>query len=117
IFPNPGNIYLHHTPTPQLFKRDRRDFSHGCIRVEAPASLAELVLRGQAGWDRAAVDAAMHGTRTRRVELDRPVTVLILYATVVADEDGTVHFYPDLYGHDAALARALRRPSAAPGAP
>ncbi|HEX6630859.1 MAG TPA: L,D-transpeptidase family protein [Gemmatimonadaceae bacterium] len=107
LFPNPYNVYLHGTPAQQLFGRARRDFSHGCIRVAEPVSLAEAVLRGQDGWDRAAIEAAMQGTRTQRVDLERPVTVFVLYATVVADDDGTVHFHPDLYGHDAALARVL----------
>jgi murein L,D-transpeptidase YcbB/YkuD len=52
VFPNADNIYLHHTPTAQLFKRDRRDFSHGCIRVEAPADLAEFVFAGEPEWTR-----------------------------------------------------------------
>lgn len=114
VFPNPYNVYLHGTPAQSLFERARRDFSHGCIRVEEPTTLAEVVLRGQPGWDRAAIERAMHGTRTRRVDLERPVTVFVLYATVAVDEDGTLHFYPDLYGHDAALARALGTGGAAP---
>jgi hypothetical protein len=51
VFPNADNIYLHHTPTPKLFQRDRRDFSHGCIRVEQPVELAKFVLAGQPEWD------------------------------------------------------------------
>lgn len=109
VFPNAHNVYLHGTPEQELFARARRDFSHGCIRVEDPAALAALVLRGQAGWDRAAIDSAMHGTRTRRVTLQRPVEVFILYATAVVDWNGVISFYPDLYGHDAALARTLAR--------
>ncbi|MEO8407384.1 MAG: L,D-transpeptidase family protein, partial [Oxalobacteraceae bacterium] len=50
IFPNNDNIYLHHTPAVQLFKRDRRDFSHGCIRVEDPVALAKFVLQDQPEW-------------------------------------------------------------------
>ena len=110
VFPNDYDVYLHGTPATALFARSRRDFSHGCIRVEDPAALAELVLRGQPGWDRAAIDSAMHGDRTIRVDVARPVTVFILYSTVVARDAGTVYFYPDLYGHDARLARALARP-------
>ncbi|MBV9880701.1 MAG: L,D-transpeptidase family protein [Gemmatirosa sp.] len=107
VFPNAYNVYLHGTPARQLFAQTRRDFSHGCIRVEDPAALAELVLRGQAGWDRAAVDAAMRGGPTRRVAIERPLGVFVLYATVMPGDDGVVHFYPDIYGHDAALERAL----------
>jgi murein L,D-transpeptidase YcbB/YkuD len=107
VFPNAYNVYLHGTPAQELFAATRRDFSHGCIRVEDPTALAELVLRGQPGWDRAAIEAAMQGTRTLRVKLDRPVAVYVLYATVTVGGDGTVRFYPDLYGRDAALERAL----------
>lgn len=111
LFPNSHNVYLHGTPSRGLFANVRRDFSHGCIRVQDPAALAELVLRGQAAWDRGAIDAAMAGTRTRRIQVAKPVGVFILYATVVADGD-VLRFYPDIYGHDAALQRALDAPVA-----
>jgi murein L,D-transpeptidase YcbB/YkuD len=110
IFPNVYNVYLHGTPARELFAHVRRDFSHGCIRVSDPAALATFVLEGQDDWDRPRIEAAMHGTRTFQVTLARPLPVYILYATVVATDDGTVFFYPDLYGHDAALARALGAP-------
>jgi murein L,D-transpeptidase YcbB/YkuD len=108
VFPNAYNVYLHGTPAQELFARTRRDFSHGCIRVEDPTTLAELVLREQDGWDWSSIDSAMSGTRTRRVNIDRPVEVLIFYATAVVNEAGVPLFYPDLYGHDAALEKALR---------
>ena len=110
VFPNSHNVYLHGTPAPELFARTRRDFSHGCIRIADPAALAELVLRDQPEWNRAAIDSAMRGDRTIHVPLAQPVAVFILYATTVAQPDGSVAFYPDLYRHDAALARALARP-------
>ncbi|HET7458291.1 MAG TPA: L,D-transpeptidase family protein [Gemmatimonadaceae bacterium] len=108
VFPNSYNVYLHGTPATQLFAETRRDFSHGCIRVEDPLALAEWVLRGQPGWDRAAVEAAAReGAPTRRVKLARPVAVYVLYVTVARAPDGKVHFYSDLYGRDASLERAL----------
>lgn len=107
VFPNSYNVYMHGTPAQELFERTRRDFSHGCIRVEDPPALAALVLRGQPGWDAAAIDRAMHGTRTLHVPIARPLGVFVLYATTVVGDDGTVYFYPDLYGRDAQLARAL----------
>ena len=109
VFPNDYNVYMHGTPAGELFAQTRRDFSHGCIRVEDPAALAELVLRDQAPWDRAAIEAAMHGERTIRLDVERPVTVYTLYATAVARDSATIFFYPDIYGHDARLARALER--------
>jgi L,D-transpeptidase YcbB len=107
VFPNDHNVYLHGTPAQELFARTRRDFSHGCIRIANPVALAELVLRDQGGWDRGAIDSAMTGDRTIHVRVAEPVAVFILYATAVARADGSVSFYPDLYRHDAALARAL----------
>jgi murein L,D-transpeptidase YcbB/YkuD len=66
------------------------------------------VLRGQSGWDRGAIDAAVEAGRTRRIAIDRPISVFVLYQTAVVDENDVVHFYGDLYGHDAALSRRLR---------
>jgi len=111
VFPNRYSVYMHGTPLQELFASSRRDFSHGCIRVEEPNDLAELVLRGQAGWDREAIDSVARGTRTVHVPIARPVTVLVLYATAVTTDGGTVSFYPDLYRHDAALERALGLPA------
>jgi murein L,D-transpeptidase YcbB/YkuD len=108
LFPNRYNVYLHGTPAPELFARSRRDFSHGCIRLEDPAALARWALDGQAGWDSSAVATAMTtGRQSRRVRLARPVQVYMLYATAVAEDDGSVRFHSDIYGHDATLLRAL----------
>ena len=115
VFPNRYNVYMHGTPAQELFAKSRRDFSHGCIRVEDPTALAEAVFRGEAEWDRGAIERAMAGTRTRRIPLARPVAVYVLYATAVVDDAGSPMFLPDLYGRDAELARALRlTPVAAP---
>ncbi len=107
VFPNEHDVYLHGTPSQELFARPRRDFSHGCIRVEDPVALAEWVLRDQPAWSADAIRAAMNGPQTRRVELVRPIPVLIVYGTAVVSEDGEVQFLDDVYGHDAALERAL----------
>jgi len=109
VFPNAYNVYLHDTPTRSLFSETQRDFSHGCIRVQEPLALAEVVLRGQDGWNRISIDSAMHGTRTLRITVARPLAVYILYQTAVVAADGTARFYNDLYGHDATLARTLAR--------
>lgn len=107
IFPNHYNVYLHATPELGLFARPRRDFSHGCIRVEDPVTLAAWVLRNNPGWDEDRIRAAMTGGRTFRVNLVKPIPVLILYATAVVTPDGVVHFFNDVYGHDATLAQEL----------
>ncbi|UCG76117.1 MAG: L,D-transpeptidase family protein [Gemmatimonadota bacterium] len=108
IFPNNAAVYLHDTPATQLFQRSRRDFSHGCIRVENPIGLAEFVLSGEPGdWTRDRIVGAMNGQRLTRVVLTRAIPVIIFYTTVFVTTDGTVTFYDDIYGHDRTLAGAL----------
>jgi murein L,D-transpeptidase YcbB/YkuD len=109
IFPNSSNVYMHDTPAQEFFAKSRRDFSHGCIRLEKPADLAVWVLQGNPGWDMDRVRATMNGTPNLQVNLAHPIPVLILYGTVIVTEDGTVHFYDDIYGHDAALEKALAK--------
>jgi murein L,D-transpeptidase YcbB/YkuD len=112
IFPNSNNVYLHSTPAQQLFSQSRRDFSHGCIRLEHPAELAAFLLRNQDNgkWTEAAVQQAMDsGLDSKTVNLDTTVPVLILYVTAVVDEDGSVHFFDDIYGHDRKLDAVLAK--------
>ena len=111
IFPNNNHVYMHDTPAAGLFARDRRDFSHGCIRVADPAALATWVLgRQREVWPAARIIDAMAGPANLRVPLDEPIDVAIYYLTAaVLPEDGVVHFADDIYGHDAALSRALER--------
>jgi L,D-transpeptidase YcbB len=108
LFPNDNNVYLHSTPQPALFARTRRDFSHGCVRVEDPVKLAEWVLREKPEWDEEKIRATMNGKRDDvYVKLDDPITVKITYHTVVAQPNGDVYFYDDIYGHDAKLIASL----------
>ena len=108
LFPNDYDVYLHDTPARVLFSRSRRDFSHGCIRVNAADELAVWVLREHPELGPEAVRAALDAPETREVTLPRPIPVLIVYGTVVVLDDGAVRFFDDLYGHDAELDRALR---------
>ncbi|MBA4175444.1 MAG: murein L,D-transpeptidase [Leptothrix sp. (in: Bacteria)] len=107
VFPNDDAIYLHHTPAVGLFQRDRRDFSHGCIRVEQPVALAAFVLARQPGWDEARIRAAMAAENPSTVTLDEPVPVLIAYGTALVAQ-GQERFFDDVYGYDDVLDRALR---------
>jgi murein L,D-transpeptidase YcbB/YkuD len=111
-FPNDSGVYLHGTPAQSLFARPRRDFSHGCVRVEDPVALAEWVLRDQPGWTRERIVAAMNGERSQAVRLARERPVVLYYVSALADRDGSVRFAQDVYGHDERLDRALaaRRP-------
>lgn len=117
VFPNDDNIYLHDTPSRALFERDRRDFSHGCIRLEAPLALARFVLADEPGWSDERLREAMARGVSATIRLKQPLPVLIAYSTVVV-RSGTVFFHPDVYGHDALLDAALRRrPSGFPPKP
>ena len=109
LFPNSYNVYMHDTPSTELFAKSRRDFSHGCIRLERPTDLAAWVLRDKPGWTPERIRAAMNGTTTQQVNLAHPIPVLIVYATVIVLEDGVVHFYDDIYGHDAALDKVFAK--------
>ena len=113
LFPNAEQVYMHDTPSRRLFQRTRRDFSHGCIRLEDAGALAHWVLEGD-GTDAARVDELLAVERQKTVSLRNPIPVIIGYATAVAHLDGTIAFYDDLYGHDATLARALNDASLAP---
>jgi murein L,D-transpeptidase YcbB/YkuD len=107
IFPNSDNVYMHGTPATQLFSRSRRDFSHGCIRVEKPAVLAEWVLHNNPEWTEDRILAAMNGADTIKVNLTYPIPVLILYSTAVVEPNQPIHFFDDIYGYDAALRSVL----------
>ena len=109
MFPNEYDVYMHDTPATELFSKSRRDFSHGCIRLEKPVDLAVWVLRDNPGWDIDHICTMMSGTQTREVTLAHPISVLIVYGTVIVSEDGTVHFYDDIYGLDDALDQALEK--------
>ena len=108
VFPNSAAVYLHGTPRPDLFAQTRRDFSHGCIRVEDPVALAQWVLRDQPRWSRSRILAAQEGPSPRRAWLTRAMPVVIFYTTAVAAPDGSAWFYNDIYGHDRKLDEALR---------
>jgi L,D-transpeptidase YcbB len=109
IFPNDYNVYFHGTPATELFSRSRRDFSHGCIRLEDPAAFAVWVLRDPRTWSPEQVRRAMNGPASRRVNLARPLPVVIYYTTAVVRPERVVAFYDDVYKHDARLERELAR--------
>lgn len=109
LFPNEDAVYLHATPATELFTKSRRDFSHGCIRAEKPQQLAAWVLRDHPDWTPERIADAMNGEKTIYVRLDKPIPVLIIYATAVALENGEVRFFADIYGQDAQLSELLAK--------
>ena len=109
IFPNEYDVYLHGTPMRALFSRARRDFSHGCIRVEKPEQLALWVLRDQPRWTLDRIRKAEKGAAPLQVDLNAPIPVLIVYSTAVVKENGEVCFFEDIYGHDTSLDEVLAK--------
>jgi L,D-transpeptidase YcbB len=107
VFPNNYDVYLHGTPESALFSRASRAFSHGCIRVEDPATLAAWVLKDDPSWTTERIRSAMNSNESLRVNLPTPIAVLVLYGTAIVEENGDVHFLQDIYGQDAKLVRAL----------
>jgi L,D-transpeptidase YcbB len=114
MFPNPHNVYLHDSPARNLFERNVRAFSHGCIRLSRPLDLAEQVLRvgGVQGWSKERINDVVASTKNTVVNLREPLPVHITYLTAWAD-DGVANFRQDIYGHDAKLLAALEGKSIA----
>ena len=112
LFPNEHAVYLHDTPTRGLFEKSERTFSSGCIRIESPLELAALLLEGQPGGDRAALDAALATGETRTLVLARKVPVLIAYWTAWVDANGVLQTRRDVYARDPAVLHALDAPFA-----
>lgn len=104
LFPNSFNIYLHDTPVKSLFEKDKRAYSHGCIRVKEPEKLANYVLRNQPEWTPERIEEAMNAGDQRFVKVKDPIPVEITYYTAWVDEKGQLNFREDIYGHDLNLA-------------
>jgi murein L,D-transpeptidase YcbB/YkuD len=110
IFPNSNSIYLHDTPAHKLFNQSRRDFSHGCIRVEDPPGLAQFVLRDQGiSWEKQEIIQATRSEDDQKVSLEHHIPVHIFYTTTIVRDNGTVAFFDDIYGHDKTLRNLLMK--------
>jgi murein L,D-transpeptidase YcbB/YkuD len=106
-FPNKHDVYMHDTPQRDLFGREVRAFSHGCVRVQNPLKLAEVLLAEDKGWTEAQIKQAVAGPGPNEVELTNRIPVHLSYFTAVAGDEGQLRFYDDLYGHDARVTAAL----------
>lgn len=100
LFPNKHNVYLHDTPADSLFAKPGRAFSHGCVRVEEPEMLAKYVLKGYSDWTDEAIFSSMRSGVEKHVKLKQTIPVHIAYFTSWVDENGGLHFQPDIYGYD-----------------
>jgi murein L,D-transpeptidase YcbB/YkuD len=115
LFPNQFDVYLHDTPADALFSRVERDYSHGCVRLEKPFEMAQWVLEDRPEWTPEKIKAAMTAGREQHIALKQHIPVYIVYQTVWANDDGTVEFRDDVYGHDAQQLRVLHAPSVPSG--
>lgn len=104
LFPNSFNIYFHDTPSKSLFNRDKRAYSHGCIRLKEPEKFANYVLRNQPEWTPEKISEAMNSGSEKYVKVKDPIPVVITYYTAWVDDNGRLNFREDIYGHDARLA-------------
>jgi len=109
MFPNAHNVYLHDTPSRTLFEREDRAMSHGCIRVQNPARLAEILLRADPSWTPAKIDQAMHQRSEVIVSLPRKIPVVLVYLTFWADSRGNAHFRHDIYNRDEEVLALLKK--------
>ena len=100
LFPNAYSVYMHDTPQRTLFARSARAFSHGCVRLEQPMALAEYLLRGEASWSRDKLLATIARRAERYIPLPEALPVHLVYWTAWVTDTGTLHFRPDIYGHD-----------------
>ncbi len=107
MFPNEHSVYLHDTPSRGLFAQEERLFSHGCIRVQNPLGLAEVVLGDPERWNPETLRTAIDEGVTRTIPLDEPMPVYVLYWTASVDLHGELHFYRDVYRRDAAILAGL----------
>lgn len=107
LFPNNLNIYFHDTNAKSLFSKDRRAYSHGCIRLAEPQKMAEYLLRNQPEWTPDKIDSAMTSGKEQIVRLKKRVPVVITYYTAWVDDNGRLNFRDDIYGHDKELAQKM----------
>jgi murein L,D-transpeptidase YcbB/YkuD len=108
MFPNKFNVYIHDTPSKNLFARESRYFSHGCMRLQHPEQLGQILL-GPQGWSAKRIAAQIASGKRRIVNLKSHVPVHVTYLTAWVNKDGSVHFRDDIYGRDKVLAKALEQ--------
>lgn len=109
MFPNPYNVYLHDTPSKQLFDREIRTFSHGCIRMQNPKDFADLLVGSLPGWTPERVSDAMNQPKEQIVNLNKKIPVVIAYLTFFVDSTGKAQFRQDVYNRDSEVLSLLKR--------
>ncbi len=107
MFPNEHDVYLHDTPADHLFSRAERDFSHGCIRLERPVQFAEHLFKDDPKWNGSRIRQTIVSGEQKSIKLPKKLPVHILYFTAWVEDNGTIQFRKDVYGHDGQLAKVL----------
>ncbi|ANE49789.1 L,D-transpeptidase family protein [Flavisolibacter tropicus] len=107
LFPNSYEIYFHDSPSKSLFDKDKRAFSHGCIRLADANKMAQYLLKGQADWTPEKILQAMNSNKEQTVKLQKPVPVVINYYTAWVDDSGRLNFREDIYKHDMTTASRM----------
>lgn len=107
LFPNSFNIYFHDTNEKALFSKDKRAYSHGCIRLGDPVKMANYLLKDAPKWTPEKIDSAMNSGKEKYVAVKDPVPVLITYYTAWVDENGVLQFREDIYDHDSTMAQKM----------
>ncbi|MCP4184769.1 MAG: L,D-transpeptidase family protein [Hyphomicrobiales bacterium] len=110
MFPNKFNVYIHDTPSKSKFNKVSRYFSHGCLRLRDPLTLAEKIL-GKQGWSRKKIEATVRSGKRTIVKLKEKIPVHVTYLTAWVNKDNSVHFRQDIYGRDKILDAALQKAS------
>jgi len=107
-FPNKHDVYMHDTPDRHLFNQTPRTFSHGCMRTENPLHLAEVILAHDKGYSAGQIREMVQAGVTNEIKLNSLIPVHVAYFTAEVDDQGQVHYFPDVYGIDSRVASALR---------
>ncbi|MFT3904438.1 MAG: L,D-transpeptidase family protein [Niabella sp.] len=107
LFPNSYNIYFHDSPAKSLFNRDKRSYSHGCVRLKDPAKFAEYLLADTVKWNHKNIDSAMHSYKENFVRIKHPLPVLITYFTAWVNDNDSLNFREDVYAHDEVMAKKM----------
>ncbi|WP_325457351.1 L,D-transpeptidase family protein [Hyphomicrobium sp.] len=107
-FPSQHTIFMHDTPDKWMFRPAQRTLSHGCLRVQNPMQLAEMILKEDKGWDTAKVlDLDRHGPLNNEIPITKEIPIHLVYFTAWVGDNGKLKTFRDVYGHEKRITLAL----------
>ena len=107
-FPSQHTIFMHDTPDKWMFRSSQRTLSHGCLRVQKPMDLAEIILEHDKGWDKAKIaELNRSGPLNNEVVIDKRIPIHLVYFTAWVGDDGRMKIFADIYGHEKRVTQAL----------